>query len=201
MDLQCKHCQKDCTSANSHRNHERTCPLNVNRVYKNGMTGKTGSNQFTRARDLGHAAPVVSIETRSKIAAKLKLRPASHFKSNGVLISATINAKVERGEWHTSLARRMHYQYKGVDLHGKWELAYAKFLDSCGTNWVRNTEQFPYIMHGKLRKYTPDFYLPGTDEYIEIKGYETEKDSLKWKQFPKTLVVLKEKELKALGII
>jgi len=24
----------------------------------------------------------------------------------------------------------------------------------------------------KIRNYTPDFYLPETDEYVEVKGYE-----------------------------
>jgi PAB1-binding protein PBP1 len=50
----------------------------------------------------------------------------------------------------------------------------------------------------KNRKYTPDFYLTESDEYIEIKGYKTEKDKAKWSQFPKNkkLIVLTASELK-----
>ena len=39
--LICKFCTKACKNANSHRNHERICPSNLDRVYTNGMKGKT----------------------------------------------------------------------------------------------------------------------------------------------------------------
>ena len=39
--------------------------------------------------------------------------------------------------------------------------------------WMRmNKKQFDYVFENKDRKYTPDFYLPGTNEYVEIKGYK-----------------------------
>jgi hypothetical protein len=57
-----------------------------------------------------------------------------------------------------------------------WELKYAQYLDEIGVVWERNTASFPYEFEGKMRNYTPDFYLPMTDEYVEIKGYKTEKD-------------------------
>ena len=41
----CQYCSKECKNANSHRNHERTCPKNETRVYKNGMIGKTPWNK------------------------------------------------------------------------------------------------------------------------------------------------------------
>jgi hypothetical protein len=51
--------------------------------------------------------------------------------------------------------------------------------------------------------YTPDFYLNAIDTYIEIKGYETDKDRAKWSQIPVDIKfqVLKEKDLKSLNII
>jgi hypothetical protein len=96
----------------------------------------------------------------------------------------------------------MHIEYKGIDLHGTWELKYAQYLDSVGISWIRNTDSFSYIFEGKDRKYTPDFYLPETDEYVEIKGYKTEKDESKWIQFPshKKLKVLMKEQLQSLGI-
>jgi len=45
-------------------------------------------------------------------------------------------------------------------------------------------------------KECPDFYLPDTDEWVEIKGYETEKDRCKWLAFPNTLKIFKQKEIK-----
>ena len=54
---------------------------------------------------------------------------------------------------------------------------------------------FQYEYEGKTRNYYPDFYLVEDDKYVEIKGYETEKDRAKWTQFKKSLLILKRKEL------
>jgi hypothetical protein len=58
------------------------------------------------------------------------------------------------------------------------------------------------MLYGKSHRYFPDFYLPETEEYIEIKGYKTERDEAKWKYFPKDkkLTILFGTELKELGI-
>jgi len=116
-------------------------------------------------------------------------------------ISRKVSQKVKDGEWHVSLAKNMHHPYNGVDFHGTWELLYAKFLDQKNVRWQRCKERFSYTYENKVRYYTPDFYLPDTNEYVEIKGYETEKDKIKWSQFPGKLIVLKEKDLKQLGLI
>ena len=39
--LKCQFCGKESNDKNQHSNHERLCPLNKNRKYKNGMLGKT----------------------------------------------------------------------------------------------------------------------------------------------------------------
>jgi hypothetical protein len=114
---------------------------------------------------------------------------------------ATIAKKVAKNEWHTSLARHMHIDYNGTDLHGSWELAYAKYLDSNNIKWIRNIDSFVYNFEDKDRRYTPDFYLPIEDEYVEIKGYKTKKDDAKWTQFPKKLKILMHYDLKKLNII
>ena len=46
--------------------------------------------------------------------------------------------------------------------------------------------------------YIPDFYLPDTDEYIEVKGYETRRDAAKWAAFPHRLTVVKEADIRKL---
>ncbi len=96
----------------------------------------------------------------------------------------------------------MHYTYKGINLHGKQELAFAKFLDEKHIKWIRCKESFPYIFEDVERRYTPDFYLPETDEYVEIKGFRTKKDLAKWQCFPKNkiLTVYYGKHLKELGL-
>ena len=129
-------------------------------------------------------------------------RTLEWHKENGLRSSKTIQRKVEEGSWHTSLARHMHIDYKGNHMHGTWEVKFAMYLDSQSIEWVRNKETFPYLFEGKIRRYTPDFFLPETQEFVEIKGYSTEKDKAKWSQFPsdKKLRILMKDELRELGI-
>ena len=138
-----------------------------------------------------------------KISNHVVSRSSEWNKANGKRISKTVNEKVANGSWHTSLAKHMHIDYNGVDMHGNWELKYAIYLDASDIKWIKCKDSFSYEYQEKLRKYTPDFYLIDTGEYIEIKGYMTEKDDAKWSQFPedKTLIVLMKEELIQLGIV
>lgn len=201
--LLCKFCDRECKNSNSHKNHERQCPKNLNRTYVNGMLGKKGANQYSKAKRLGLPKPIMSEEQRLKLSLYNKARTPEWNKENGKRVSSTVRKKVEEGTWHTSLAKHMHIDYNGIDLHGTWEVKYAQYLDANSIKWIRNKDSFTYSFEEKERRYTPDFYLLDSDEYIEIKGYKTDKDIAKWSQFPKhrKLVVLMEKELKDLNIL
>lgn len=206
----CKHCAKECKNKNSQRNHERLCKENPDRQYTTFQSDQFKSdpnrkfeNQYTKAKRLGLDKPKVSDATKQALREANLRRTKEWNKENGKRISESIKKKVEDGTWHTSLAKDMHIDYNGVDLHGSWELKYAQFLDQSNVKWTRNKDRFSYIYLGKERTYTPDFYLIDTDEYVEIKGYRTEKDDAKWSQFPadKKLTVLMKEDLKRLNLI
>jgi len=58
-----------------------------------------------------------------------------------------------------------------IKLRSKLEAKYAKELDDKSVDWFYEKESFQYIgQDGKRRTYTPDFYLPSKDKYVEIKG-------------------------------
>lgn len=83
-----------------------------------------------------------------------------------------------------------------VWLDGSWELITANALDKCNIKWQRNKNRFKYKhLNGKIAHYTPDFYLIESQTYVEIKGYETDLDRCKWKQFPNKLIVWKKQEI------
>lgn len=89
-----------------------------------------------------------------------------------------------------------------VLLDGTWELSVAKWLDRQGYNWKRNTRRFQYCnLKGTISYYVPDFWVDEFNAYLEVKGYETELDRCKWRQFTENLIVWKEKELKDIGAI
>ena len=53
-----------------------------------------------------------------------------------------------------------------------------------------------YNENGNKSFYTPDFYIENAKLYIEVKGYETEKDRCKWRDFNHKLLILKGSEIK-----
>lgn len=94
------------------------------------------------------------------------------------------------------------YKYKDVLFQGTWELRFAIWCDKNNIKWIKNIDSFNYIYQEKEHKYFPDFYLPETDTYVEIKGFKTEKDDYKWKQFPKDkkLFIITKSQFNNFGI-
>lgn len=103
--------------------------------------------------------------------------------------SKTVRLKIKNDDWHLSFSKLRIHEYKGIKLHGKWELNYAKWLDKNNIKWYRPKEKFIYFFENKDHYYIPDFYLIDSKEYIEIKGYKTPKDDAKWSYFPKNLIL------------
>ena len=85
--------------------------------------------------------------------------------------------------------------YNGQLMHSSWELDVAKWFDANKITWTKKVQGFKYIWNEEIKTYFPDFYLEQIDLYVEVKGYETDRDKAKWKSVP-NLLVLKEKEIK-----
>ncbi len=108
--------------------------------------------------------------------------------------------------WETRAGRCKKIKYISptageVLLDGSWELAVAQYLDASQLQWERNKKRFPYIdEHSKPSTYCPDFFVSSWKSYLEVKGYETLKDTLKWKQFPEPLIVWKRADLVLRGV-
>lgn len=205
--LKCKYCNKECKNKNSLVQHEIRCKENPNKI----DTSKSWNNGHRPAWNKGLTKETSeSLQKASKTYKENKAlglhkkisNPMSNPDSRKKL-SETCLRKSKEGTWHTSLAKSMHINYKGEDLHGNWELKYAQYLDENNIKWERCKDRFPYTYKDKLHYYTPDFYLPEYNKYIEIKGYATGKDYAKWKQFPKDIPfeVLMHKDLILLGIM
>jgi len=116
-------------------------------------------------------------------------------------LSRRIQEKVQEGTWHLSFSKSRTHEYKGIKLHGMWEVKYAKFLDEQEIKWRRPTEKFKYSFESKDSYYTPDFFLIEQNLYIEIKGYKVLRDEAKWSQFPLNLKVITGKDLIELGLL
>ena len=86
------------------------------------------------------------------------------------------------------------FEFNGDKFHGRWELSVAKYLVKNNIKYDRDLDPFEYMWEGSIHLYFPDFYIPSLDKYIEVKGYEREKDRAKWAVVD-NLIILKDKEI------
>lgn len=197
--IDCRHCGKTCKSNNSRAQHELYCslaPEKKRRAPSYGMLGKKGGNQFTKAKELGLPVPVVTDETRKKISVHSKAivwdeqRRKNHSE-------AMKRAVQENPESYTSSnrGRTKQIEYDGIKFQGQWELDFYKWAKSNNLDPKRPDRSFKYEWKGE-RCYYPDFYIESLDAYIEVKGYETDRDRAKWDQFPERLIIIKEQQIK-----
>jgi hypothetical protein len=91
-------------------------------------------------------------------------------------------------------------RYKNIWMRSTWEIAAAKYLDKYGIKWLYEPDTFKF----KNFTYTPDFYLPKLNIYIEIKGYwykEGKKRYLAFRRKFRNIILLNKNRLKKLQII
>lgn len=101
--------------------------------------------------------------------------------------------KVTHGKWG---------EYKGIKMRSSYEIAFAQWLELSGYKWEYESKTFDL---GNTT-YTPDFYLPEFDCYIEIKGWWRAKGKTKFDLFIMrhtgiNIKVLMQKELQELGVL
>lgn len=187
----CNYCGSERKNHNSWRNHERCCPSNPNRNYKNGMAGKKGSNQYIKAEELGLLKPQLSDESREKIRKSSTGRKHTVETKRILSEKRSLNNKGGRSKW---------YEVNGIKVQGTWERNVAKILTENNIKWLKPStanHSFKYNMDGKTRTYTPDFYLIDQKIYLEIKGYWWGNDKEKMKnvteQNPNANVMIIEK--------
>ena len=120
-------------------------------------------------------------------------------------LSRIVHKRIDDGKFILSCGRAKKVQYESkmagnICVHGTWELKFAKWCDDNEVQFVKNKIGFKYMYSdGKEHTYFPDFNITKLDLFVEVKGYETEKDKMKWSQFPYKLVVLKREQINRLN--
>jgi hypothetical protein len=102
------------------------------------------------------------------------------------------------GGYREKSGRGRYGWYKGYYCASSWELAWVIYNLDNKIKFERNLKGFEYFFNGKTYKYYPDFYIPDTDEYIEIKGFINDKTLSKIEQFPKKITILYKNEMKSI---
>lgn len=207
----CKFCNKLCKNANSHRNHVRLCKLNPDKQYIKSagfskyneqikLGERSGTNHYIKAKELGLSKPIVSIETRNKISNNSKIAAKNYWndetrKRRSEIMKRVVRENPDSYSANNVCGRTKKIIYNGFTLNGSWELIVAQWLDKNNIKWTNKIEPFTYIWNESTHLYFPDFYLIDYDWYIEVKGYERERDRCKWLAV-ENLVVIKQKEIK-----
>lgn len=199
----CRYCDKICKNDNSLRNHERLCKLNPDRQIlksnfieynkKKQELGMSGTNQFIKAKKEGRVV-VVSEETRKKLGKINKGKQLTESHKNKLKI-AMRKAVLENPNSYSAnnvSGRTPIIEYNGFRLKGSWELLVAKWLDENNIKWTNIIEGFDYEWEGSKHIYYPDFYLLEYDKYIEVKGFERERDRRKWEVVNNLIIIKKD---------
>jgi hypothetical protein len=188
--LNCIFCSKECANKNSHSNHERRCPLNPNRDYVSYKLGKKGGNQYTA----GTAKPITN-ETRKKFsdASKKQIWNKERKQRHSDAMKRVVELYPE-SYTSSNRGRTKQILVDGIKFQGKWELEFYQYCKDNNIRIERSNEWFEYQWNG-TRKYFPDFFLPDLKLYVEVKGYETDRDKAKWRDFPKKLRVIRSQDI------
>lgn len=188
-EYKCKFCQKE-TKPLGLAPHERLCSKNPNTHKENHPSyGKKGTNQYINGAKMSEDTKIKI----SKIQTGKKLSD-THRLSIAKAMQEAVKKYPESYSSSNVSGRAKLYDYNGFKLKGTWELIVAKYLDSIGIKWTNDVKPFEYTWNNTQHQYFPDFYLIELDTYIEVKGYERERDLCKW-AVVSNLIIIKQKEI------
>lgn len=174
--MNCPYCQKEYTNKIGYSNHVRRCPANPARVHE-GLTPE-GRNRIR--------------EATAKLNEKHWRDPEFRKKHQEAMKQAV--AKNPESYTSSNRGRTKQIIVDDIKFQGKWELEFYQYCKSNNIKIERSNEWFEYEWNGK-RKYFPDFYLRELDRYVEVKGYETDRDRAKWSSFPRSLTIIRKADI------
>jgi len=177
--MNCIYCSISFSKPSRTKFHQNYCNLNPNKIQK--------KNQYSNPN---YIMPHDEKERRSAWARKLNQLPWDDARRKALSESMKKVVSKYPEKYSASNRGRTKVIHKhGTSFHGKWELIFAEWCIENKIEWIRNTKGFEYNWNGK-RTYFPDFYLLKNNLYVEVKGYQTERDKAKWSQFPEKLFVV-----------
>lgn len=190
-------------------NPQRGEPKYCSRKCANGHEQSEEQNQARREKLSGENSPTY-IDGRSKVrycsCGRIISGNNKHDKCRWCLLkdpqyrqklSSNISksGKGKSGGLRHGSGRGKKGWYNGYWCDSTWELAYVIYCLDHDISILRNSQGFEYTFEGKSHKYYPDFILED-GLYLEIKGYMTEQNKEKIRQFRGRLEIIGKNEIK-----
>lgn len=164
----CKFCGKICKNDNSRAQHQIRCSKNPDKInsFNKGFNTKGTIPWNKGIKGVQHH----SEQTKQKMSMKARMFNAERKKlpqyENYRQHMRNIALERSLGGFHF----RKGIYYHGIKLDSSYEVVVAENLDKNNVKWER-PGRFPYIDSlGKNHYYTPDFYLPEYDIYLDPKN-------------------------------
>jgi hypothetical protein len=194
----CNICQKTFLGPRALKSHNTQVHININRdnSKRGGPKGKVPWNKgLTKEADFRVLKNSISCSKTLKEQVEKGLyipRRMGQLARDRLSEKQSLNNSGGKCKW---------YNVNGVKVQGSWERDIALKLSEMQIEWVKpktNKFIFKYKINNKTKSYSPDFYLPKFDVYLEIKGYWWGNDRVKMKlikeQYPTKKIVIIEKE-------
>ena len=182
-DLFCKYCGKQCKNLNSLKQHEIRCNKNPNKLNitkdKAPFYGHTPWNKgLTKATD--ERLLKASNTLKETLNERGGTFTGKHHTKETKLKMSLAQKKINHSDNNRNSYGKKGW-YDGIFFMSTYELAYYIYMRDNFPQFKleRCKDRFEYIYNGDNHFYTPDFIL--NNQYIEIKGRETEKDLEKYK--------------------
>ena len=206
----CEFCNREYRFISRLDKHSITCMLRPNKQTKRG-------NQYTKALELGLPKPIAKQHIWTEEEKK-------QHREKSIVSNANYWGIPENKEKHSNRMKQVIIDnpdsysknnvsgrvkmYDVIDsngptkVKGTWELSVANWLQENSIKWTNKVTPYSYFWNGSNHMYFPDFYLIDLNILIEVKGYETERDRIKWSSVTdKQFIVLREADIKNLHIL
>lgn len=172
---QCKYCDRSIISTR-HSVHESKCEQNPHVIPKIKSSRKPGKQIGSPAWNKG-----LKKETNEIIAqmAKTNSQRIQEKIKNGTFVPNRPSKQFceelsKRQSLKNSGGKSKWFKLGDQSVQGTYELQFAKALIANKIEWEKvrtNCHIFQFEQNSKLKSYSPDFWLPELELYIEIKGF------------------------------
>lgn len=187
----CQYCGRECSKFGL-VNHERYCKSNPEK--SEFIPPEGWRSEWSPERRERHSVKMKEVsKTSIKYDQSLYWTPENRL-AHSIKMKEAVKNYPESYSSNNVCGRVKLKEYKGTKLNGGWELLVAQYLDENNISWTNKVNPIEYKWNDSIHSYFPDFYLPEMDLYIEVKGYERDRDLDKWSEI-NNLIVIKQKEI------